>query len=319
MTPIPFRANPAFVTIGEAFELAVAHLRANLALWAVPTLVYTLAVGALTYAFTERFIGWLTPFAHDPQASQAAAEEMLRRLGESVPAIVGLGVLFVIGNIALYWVAMALAVGGLPGRRMTADTAIAAGLRTIVLGILLVAALLLVTVVGIVVLVGVGAVGFARAGALTAALLLVLVPVSMVVYAYLAARLTFATYAVFDGVGIIDSLRLSWAISRGGILRIVGWLLALVGLSIALSIGGNIAAAPFATTVPIVGTLISVALTTILQFVQPVVLAVLYESQRMRHVFASPGMPSLPGGPIPTSASSVAVDPLQPPPPPPAW
>ena len=56
MTPIPFRVNPAFITLGDALELAVAHLRANLAVWAVPTVIYTLVVGALTWAITDRFM-----------------------------------------------------------------------------------------------------------------------------------------------------------------------------------------------------------------------------------------------------------------------
>ena len=318
MTPIPFRANPAFVTVGEGFELTVAHLRANLALWTVPTLIYTLVVGALTYAFAQRFMSWTTTFTRDPETSQAAAEEAIRQLSENIPAFIGLGVLFIIGSIALNWIAMALAVGGLPGRRMTPDIAIAAGLKTIVLGILFVGAVLALTVLGILVLVGVGGAASPNGAGLVLLLLLVLVPASIVVYAYLAARLTFATFAIFDGVGIVDSLRVSWNISRGGVLRILGWLLAMIGLSIAANIAGSIASAPFAATLPIVGTLISVALTTVLQFVQPVVLAVLYESQRMRHLYASPGVPSLPGGPAPSIHPSVPADPLQPPPPP-AW
>lgn len=318
MTPIPFRANPAFASVGEGFELAVAHLRANLVLWAVPTLIYTLVVGALTYAFAQRFLSWTTTIARDPEAGQAAAEEVIRQLVGNIPAFIGLGVLFIIGSIALNWIAMALAVGGLPGRRMTPDTAITAGLKTVVLGILLVGALIGVVGLGTLLVVGVAGATFPRAGGLVVLLFLVLVPVSLIVYAYLAARLTFATYAIFDGVGIVDSLRFSWAISRGGVLRILGWLLALVALSIGVNIGGNIASAPFATTLPILGTLISVALTTILQFVQPVVLAVLYESQRMRHLYSSPGVPSLPGGPVATIQPATPVDPLQPPPPP-AW
>ncbi len=130
MTPIPFRVNPAFVTIGDALELAVAHLRANVAVWLVPTAIYTLIAGVLTWRVTDAFLGRLTQFRYE----SASAETMTQAFLDNLPGLIGFLLLLLIAGVALYWIAMAVAVGGLPGRRMTPDQAIGAGLRTVVLG-----------------------------------------------------------------------------------------------------------------------------------------------------------------------------------------
>ena len=207
---------------------------------------------------------------------------------------------------------MAIAVGGLPGRRMTPDQAVGAGLRTIALGILylVVAIPAMFATVALGLVLGNAAIWF----------LLLFIPAVMVGFAYLAVRLTFALYAIFDGVGILESVRLSWAISRGGMLRILGWWLAIGAISFGISIGTGLASAAFAAA-PQIGTLISTLVTTAFQFFTATVLAILYESQRMRQVYSTGA--ALPGGPtrhVPpavTEPASVA-DPLLPPPPP-AW
>jgi hypothetical protein len=307
MTPIPFRVNPAFVTLGDGIELAVAHLRANLAIWAVPTAIYTLVAGVLTWWLTDAFLGQLMQYRYDP----GSAEAMSRMVLDNVPGLIGYALLLLIGGIALSWVAMAIAVGGLPGRRMTPDQAVGAGLRTVVLGILYV----VVAVPAMFALVAVGLV----AGRAAIALLLLFIPAVMFGFAYLAVRLTFAPYALFDGVGILDSLRLSWAITRGGMLRTLGWWLAIVGISIGISIGTGLASAAFAAA-PLIGTLISTLVTTAFQFFTAILLAILYESQRMRQVYATGA--ALPGGPTrispPVTEPATPADPLLPPPPP-AW
>ena len=308
MTPIPFRVNPAFVTLGEAVELTIAHMRGNLVIWLVPTAVYTLVAGALTWAVTDAFLGPLLQYRYDAASAEALAATFL----DNVPGLVGFVLLLVIGGLALYWIAMALAIGGLPGRRMTPDRAIGAGLRTIVLGILFI----VVAVPAMIALVALGLV----AGDAAIWLLLVFIPAVMIGFAFVAIRLSFALYAIFDGVGIVDSLRLSWTISGGAMLRILGWLLAVGAISFGISIATGLAGSAFAAA-PLVGTLFSTLLTTAFQFFTAIVLAVLYESQRMRHVYASPGT-VLPGGPVwaapPAMELSAPGDPLMPPPPP-AW
>ena len=308
MTPIPLRVNPAFVTLGDALELAVAHLRANAAIWLVPTAIYTLVSGVLTWAAFSAIADRFAQYRYDPENVEAIRQAFL----DNLPGLVGFVLLLVIGGLALYSIAMALAVGGLPGRRMTADQAVGAGLRTIALGILYV-------LVAIPVMFALVAVGL-LAGRAALWLLLLLIPAALFGFAYVAIRLSFALYAIFDGVGIIDSVRLSWAISRGGMLRVLGWLLAIGAISFGISIVGGIAGTAFAE-VPLLGTLISTLLTTAFQFYTAIVVAILYESQRMRHMFAAPGS-ILPGGPArpapPAAEHGPSAEPLLPPPPP-AW
>ena len=307
MTPIPFRVNPAFVTLGEAVELTIAHMRANLVIWLVPTAIYTLVAGALTWAVTDAFLGQLMQYRDDAASAEAMAQAFL----DNVPGLIGFVLLLVVGGLALYWIAMALAVGGLPGRRMTPDQAIGAGLRTIVLGIIY----LVIAVPAMFALVALGL--FAGDAAIW--LLLLFIPLVLFGFAFIAIRLSFALYAIFDGVGIIDSVRLSWTISRGAMLRILGWLLAIGAISFGISIATSLAGSAFAAA-PLIATLFSTLLTTAFQFFTAIVLVILYESQRMRHVFASPGS-VLPGGPVwapPAIEPSAPGNPLMPPPPP-AW
>lgn len=308
MTPIPFRVNPAFVTIGDAIELAVAHLRSNLAIWVVPTAIYTLVAGVLTWVVTDAFLGQLMQYRYEP----ASAEAMTQIFRDNVPGLIGFVLLLAIGGLALYWIAMALAIGGLPGRRMTPDQAVGAGLRTIALGILY----LVVAVPAMFALVAVGL--FAGEAAIW--LLLLFIPAVMFGFAYVAVRLAFALYAIFDGVGIVDSVRLSWAISRGGMLRVLGWLVAIGAISFGISIATGLAGTAFAAA-PLIGTLISTLVTTAFQFFTAIVLAILYESQRMRHVYSTGA--ALPGGPK-REAPPAAIEQGSPgepllPPPPPAW
>ena len=307
MTPIPFRVNPAFITIGDAIELAVAHLRANVAIWVVPTMIYTLVAGALTWAVTDAFLGQLMQF----RAEAVTAEAMSQAFLDNLPGLIGFFLLLTIGGLAVYWIAMAIAVGGLPGRRMTPDQAVGAGLRTIALGILylVVAIPAMFALVAVGLIVGDAAIWF----------LLLFIPAVMFGFAYLAIRLSFALYAIFDGVGILDSVRVSWAISRGGMVRIFGWYLAIIAISLGISIGTGLVGTAFAAA-PLIGTLISTLVTTAFQFFTAVLLAILYESQRMRHVYATGA--GLPGGPTrqapPAFEPATPGDPLLPPPPP-AW
>ena len=304
MRPIPFRVNPAFVTLGDALEMSVAHMRANVVIWLVPTVIYSLVAGALTWAFTDAFLGQLMQYRYGAASVEALTQAFL----DNVPGLIGFVLLLAIGGIALYWIAMAFAIGGLPGRRMTPDQAIGAGLRTIVLGLLYV-------VFGVPAMFALVALGLI-AGDAAIWLLLLFIPAVMFAFAFVAIRLSFALFAVFDGVGIVDSLRLSWTVSRGAMLRILGWLLAIGAISFGISIATGLAGTAFAAA-PLIGTLFSTLLTTGFQFYTAVVLAILYESQRMRHVY-TPGAP-LPGGPnrpAPAVETGPPGDALMPPPPP---
>jgi hypothetical protein len=61
--------------------------------------------------------------------------------------------------------------------------------------------------------------------------------VLVVPYAWLLSRLSMATWLAADGHSVGDSLRGTWRITKGGLLRIIGWSLA-TGLTISLLVAG---------------------------------------------------------------------------------
>ena len=230
-------------------------------------------------AFAERF----AQYRYDPGSAEAIRQAFF----DNLPGLIGFLLLLVIGGLALYWIAMAIAVGGLPGRRMTPDQAVGAGLRSIALGVLYV----VVAIPAMFALVAVGLL----AGNAAIWLLLLFIPAVMVGFAYVAVRLMFALYAIFDGVGdprqpsgqLGDQPRRHAAHPR---------LAARDRRDLVRDLDrGPGSPARRSPRAPLIGTLISTLLTTAFQFFTAIVLAILYESQRMRQVYATGA--ALPGGP----------------------
>ena len=160
---------------------------------------------------------------------QATISSDIRERGDIVavlllvlPQILVLTAVTTVVAILASWVYVAIAIAGLRGRALTAGWIVGAGLRTLVAGIIQTAAVL---------------VAFGLAILLGGPLALILFLVLIVPAIYLSLRLTFWQYAIFDGDGIIPGLRTTWAISRGGVLRIAGWGLAIAGISLLVRIG----------------------------------------------------------------------------------
>ena len=123
------------------------------------------------------------------------------------------------------WFLYANAITGLRGQDLSLGRIVAAGLRMLAVVIILAPALLLVFVT------------IALLGPVGLLVLVSLVPILLL----LGLRLAFWTLLVFDGRGIVAALEASWAISRRALLRIFGWQLALMGLSLTASIVSFIA------------------------------------------------------------------------------
>jgi hypothetical protein len=312
MKPIAFRQNPAYVPVTDAIGLVFEHLRANVVVWVLPVIAYAVISGGLSGALVTRFVGYLGPAPMDREASRRLAAAVL----ENLPALAGFVVLLLLAGVALSWVALALAVGGLPARTMTVDGAVGAGVRTVLAGLLYGLVFALTWVLLALVLV-------ALAGR-AVWLLVVLVPIAVAAWCYVLLRLQLVSFAIFDGGGVLDSLRTSWALTRGAVLRTLGWVLLLGLISFGVSVASSIVGAPFGA-VPIIAGILSGVLTAAMQVFQTTTLGILYESQRMRHVMSTPGASWLPGsgpglpapGQVPAPTNGVASDPLQPPPPPP--
>ena len=190
--------------------------------------------------------------------------------------------------IAVYgqvWAAAA-SIGPFPD---VASASALAGQRWVgVLGTSIVVALLLapVIVIGSVLIVALGrgspAVGFLLA-------IMLVVP-----FVWLSSRLSMAVWLVADGVPIRESIRASWRITRGGLLRILGWSLA-TGLAFALLSAGLSAVLQ---VVPLVGGGIAQGISYALTYGAAVTL------YRRTQAAASPRTP------VPAAPSPVAEAPL---------
>jgi hypothetical protein len=172
------------------------------------------------------------------------------------------------------WFLYANAIAGLRGGELSLGRIVAAGLRVLAVLLVLTPALLLLFV------------AIALLGPAGGLLLLALLPLLLIA----GLRLSFWMLVVFEGRGIVESLQSSWSISRGGLLRIFGWQLALVGLSLITSIATFVAFAALGS-LPAIPAAISSAVATAFSAWSLIVIAILYESQRLRLIEGTPSAP----------------------------
>ena len=271
MWSIRFESPPAAVTVGEGVSAAARYWRETLELWILPVVAVGIIGGAATWL--------LGSVALD----QATISSDIRERGDIVavlllvlPQILVLTAVTTVVAILASWVYVAIAIAGLRGRALTAGWIVGAGLRTLVAGIIQTAAVL--ALFGLAILLG---------GPLALILFLVLIVPAI----YLSLRLTFWQYAIFDGDEIIPGLRTTWAISRGGVLRIAGWGLAIAGISLLVRIGIGLATALLRNDVAPVAAGISALADAAFAAFQVIVVAILYESQRLRHLPQPPPAP----------------------------
>ena len=271
MWSIRFESPPATVTVGEGVSAAARYWRETLELWILPVVAVGIIGGAATWL--------LGSVALD----QATISSDIRERGDIVavlllvlPQILVLTAVTTVVAILASWVYVAIAIAGLRGRALTAGWIVGAGLRTLVAGIIQTAAVL--AAFGLAILLG---------GPLALILFLVLIVPAI----YLSLRLTFWQYAIFDGDGIIPGLRTTWAITRGGVLRIAGWGLAIAGLSLLVRIGIGVATALLRDDLAPVAAGISALSDAAFAAFQVIVIAILYESQRLRHLPQPPPAP----------------------------
>ena len=271
MWSIRFESPPATVTVGEGVSAAARYWRETLELWILPVVAVGIIGGAATWL--------LGSVALD----QATISSDIRERGDIVavlllvlPQILVLTAVTTVVAILASWVYVAIAIAGLRGRALTAGWIVGAGLRTLVAGIIQTAAVL--AAFGLAILLG---------GPLALILFLVLIVPAI----YLSLRLTFWQYAIFDGDGIIPGLRTTWAITRGGVLRIAGWGLAIAGISLLVRIGIGVATALLRDDLAPVAAGISALADAAFAAFQVIVIAILYESQRLRHLPQPPPAP----------------------------
>jgi hypothetical protein len=283
-TRIAFTRSPALVTIGEGLALAARYWAASVERWVLPVVAVALASGLVT---------WLFPSS----LSDAATLERLLRANingtpldpTEVPRLVAGPLAVAIISLVAGWFLTANAIVGLRNRDMALAWVVSGGLRSFVAN-LLIALVVLGVLFPLLAL-----------GALGVFLALAALPVAV----YLSFRISFWTLAIFDGESIGSGFGMSWRISRGAVLRLLGWSLALLPLGILATIGQVVVDAVIGPASQPVADAISAAMDATVTSYSILVLAVLYESQRARRMAPQPAV----------AAPRSPFDP----PPPPGW
>ena len=261
---IAFARSPAAVTLGEALGLAWRYWLASWERWLLAVVAVGLASGLATLLLgtgrlsQETMAQAIVPGGIDPTAAPALL---------AGPLAVG------IVTLVAEWFLYANAIAGLRGGDLSLGRILVAGLRTLAVLLVLTPALLLLFV------------AIALLGPAGGLLLLAMLPLVLIV----GLRLSFWMLVVFEGRGVVESLQSSWAMSRGALLRIFGWQLALVGLSLITSIVTFVAFAALGA-LPAIPAAISAGVATAFSAWSLIAIAILYESQRLRLIEGAPSV-----------------------------
>ncbi len=288
MHTIPFTRSAAWVTIGEGLSLGARYWAATWERWVLAVVAVALTDGLATWLLGSTLLDQATMTQLMLPGANAIDPSALPRLLAG-PLAVG------VVSLVAGWFLYANAVAGLRGREVTLGWVLGAGLRTLLM------------------LAGVAFVltGFFAVLALLGPLGLLAMAGALPMLVYLALRLQFWVVGVFDGLGVTAAARSSLEITRRAVLRVAGWWLALVGLS--LLIGAFSAATSILfTALPVVPAVVGSLLSTSFQAFSVIVVAILYESQRLRWM----GLAAAPYGSQPPRAQPPAGwgQPTSPPP-----
>jgi len=178
-----------------------------------------------------------------------------------------------------------LAVSGLRGRPLTVGWLIERGILNLVADVLLTLGFVACVLFLVIVAIATGGVGIL--------LFFVAIPVAI----YVAVRLVLVDMAIFDGAGPIEGIQASWNLTRGAALRVFGWGLMGVLISILFGIGATLIAMPFTAAKATAATeLISSVATGVATVLVTFMVAILYESPRARW---DPGLYPMPAAPYP--------------------
>jgi hypothetical protein len=202
--------HPAALTLGTAIEVSFRALAKPA--FVVPILVIAIVINAITEVLLGPTLDRFQDLATGVRPTLDEVNQLIGALGVSVLiSLIGGAIAAIYGTV---W-AVAASAGPLPGfgetfalvRRRWAGVLGA----SIVVGALTLGALL----AGGIIVVLLSQVSAAIAFGLAMALLVALV--------WLVARLYMTTWLAADGGGVLPSLRESWRITEGAVLRIIGW------------------------------------------------------------------------------------------------
>lgn len=289
-----FPVHPIAIGVSDGVQAAFNYLQVSWRRW-LPAIIIVAVVTGIVYAalgspdttglyYIDRSTGQLTWYA--------GSDVRLWHVGGDL-SVTGL-----VGLIAS-WVFTAAAIAGLRGRPMTLDFLLVRGLMSLVASILLLFALIFAVIA--LVIVGVAAPPLGILGLFAA------IPV----FIYFVIRVIFYTLTIFDGYGPIEGISESWRLSRGAVVRLFGWGLLAILISLGFSIVSGIVGALFTGSTVAVGRGIEAVVTTTGSCFTVFMMAVLYESERARHDPAAYGFAARPGYPPPYPGAAYPYGPGQ--------
>jgi hypothetical protein len=270
MDAFRFTRNPAWLTLGDGVGLAGSYLKDTWQRWLPPVLglaVVEAIVGLLLQSRSAAFT-YPNSFSSRPTPSD---------FGQFFAIVGGGSLIITIIGIVLSWYLTAVAIHGLRGRPITTDWVVGAGLRAFGASLLMLGAWILAVVAFIFISLITGWLGLLLGFLLS--------PVAV----YVMVRLYFWTLAIFDGAGVMEGGRVSWMLTRGAVLRMLGWGLAVIGIMILVGIGSSILSLAL-RPLPLIEEFFSSLLSLTMSVFTTYLLAVLYESQRW--IVAPPQQPA---------------------------
>ena len=283
-----FRMHPAYTGIGDGLSIAWDFLVRSWTRW-LPVVIFVIVTQVIVASYTSSIVSnysadWIT--VDSVTGRVEVSPEFNRMVGELMTAWLAVGLI----NLAAGWIFTAIAVAGLRGRPLSPGWVVVRGLLSIVSGIVM------AFIFGIVFLVAVLLMGVVAAASRGAGLAVLLFLVEIIAAVAVGVRFIFIGLAVFDGHGPIGAISESWNISRRSLLRLIGWGLMGILATIAFAVVGGIVSAPFRSASPALASGVSAAVTSTGSCYLLFLLAVLYESQRMRRDIMA-GTAAAPVGP----------------------
>ena len=266
--------NPAAISAADGLQDALAYLQKSWRRW-VPVVGAIAAFSLLTYGLVGS-LDARSLYHIDAQTGLAVWNaDALSKLAGPIASGFASALVVAVGS----WVFYATAIAGLRNRPLTFSGVVMRGLVTVLSGVIVAAAAIILVIGLILALVAVATVAPPVARLLVILLALAATPVVI----YLLVRFVFTGLAIFDGFGPIEGIRQSWRLSQGSVLRMFGWgVLALV-MNIAIASVGSVMVALFSTTeIAPLAQAASAALGATGSCLIIFMMAVLYESERAR-------------------------------------
>jgi hypothetical protein len=222
--PVPdglFRGvQPKDLSLGSAIEVAFRALAKPAFIG--PIMLIAVVVNAITEVILGPSLGQLRAFSTGTRPTLADVNALMGVVGASLFfSLIGGAIAAIYGTV---W-AVAASVGRLPTVGDTLGLAAKRWLGVLGASLLVGAITLGVLLLGGIVVAVIGQVSAAVAFGLAMALIVALI--------WFIARLYMTTWLAADGIAVVTSLRTSWRITEGSVLRIVGWTFA-YGLLFAL-------------------------------------------------------------------------------------